>query len=48
MNSFNTAHEGIHVELHTMSVPEQFNALRNGLLDVGFVRVVMPLIESGL
>jgi DNA-binding transcriptional LysR family regulator len=46
VNAFNAVHEGIHVELQTMSVPDQFNALRNHHIDLGFVRT--PVTESPL
>ena len=45
---FNQRHEAIRVELQTMAVPLQFAALRDGRLDVGFVRppVTDPLLTT--
>ena len=35
---FDRAHDHVHVELHTMAVGPQIDALKNGQLDIGFVR----------
>ena len=35
---FDRAHEHVHVELHTMAVGPQIDALKTGRLDIGFVR----------
>jgi DNA-binding transcriptional LysR family regulator len=35
---FDRAHDHVHVELHTMPVGAQINALKAGTLDIGFVR----------
>ena len=45
---FGDSHPAVHVELHTMSVPNQIAALREGRLDVGFVRppVTDPELNS--
>jgi DNA-binding transcriptional LysR family regulator len=41
---FNESHPTVHVELHSMNVPEQFAALRDGRIDIGFVRP--PITDS--
>jgi DNA-binding transcriptional LysR family regulator len=45
---FDESHPNVHVELYSMSVPEQITALREHRLDVGFVRppVTDPLLQS--
>jgi DNA-binding transcriptional LysR family regulator len=43
---FSTSHQKIRVELQTMGVPFQVAALRDGRIDVGFVR--SPVTESAL
>jgi DNA-binding transcriptional LysR family regulator len=43
---FNGMHEAARVELRTMAVPSQIGALRNELIDVGFVRP--PVWEASL
>lgn len=42
IKSFNSRHPGIQIDLQTMNVPLQIAALRDGRLDVGFVRPPIP------
>jgi DNA-binding transcriptional LysR family regulator len=46
VGDFNAAHDEVHVELRTMSVPAQLTALSEGRLDVGFVRP--PITDPAL
>jgi DNA-binding transcriptional LysR family regulator len=48
VGGYNATHAGCQVELKTMSVPRQIAALRDGSLDVGFVRppVSDPALRS--
>jgi DNA-binding transcriptional LysR family regulator len=43
---FDRAHDHVHVELHTMAVGPQIDALKTGRLDIGFVRP--PVTDTAL
>jgi DNA-binding transcriptional LysR family regulator len=47
---FNESHPTVGVELYSMNVPEQFAALRDGRIDVGFVRppITDPTLKTEL
>lgn len=48
VSAFTQRHPTVHVQLHTMSVPSQFDALQAERLDIGFVRppVTEPALSS--
>src|SRR5207248_2366928 len=46
VSAFTAENDNVRVELRTMAVPDQFTALRDERLDIGFVRP--PVLEASL